>query len=107
MRLPRDVGDAVLLHAALLAYASDFFLMDMIFHAHPDADGPGRSNGWSLDHSIWFHRPASFDQWHVHTQETLAVVGERGLARGVIEDADGRLVASVVQEVVVRPATDP
>jgi acyl-CoA thioesterase-2 len=103
MRVPRDVGDDPLLHAALLTYASDFFLMDMVFRAHPAATGPGRSNGLSLDHAIWFHRPVRFDQWHLHTQEAVAVVGDRGLARGAIHDDEGRLAATVMQEVLVLP----
>jgi acyl-CoA thioesterase-2 len=103
MRLPRRVSDDPLLHYALLAYGSDFFLMDMVFRAHPDAAGPGKSNGLSLDHAIWFHRPVRFDEWHLHTQEAVAVVGDRGLARGAIHDADGNLVATVMQEVLVLP----
>jgi acyl-CoA thioesterase-2 len=102
MRLPRDVGDEHARNAALLAYASDFFLMDMVFRLHPDELGPGRANGLSLDHAIWFHRPVRFDTWHLHTQEAVAVVGDRGLARGSIHDAEGRLVASVAQEVLLR-----
>jgi acyl-CoA thioesterase-2 len=101
-RLPRTVGDSHALHAALLAYASDFFLMDMIFRMHPDELGPGRANGFSLDHAIWFHRPVRFDAWHLHTQEAVALVGDRGLARGAIHDAEGRCVASVAQEVLLR-----
>jgi acyl-CoA thioesterase-2 len=104
MRLPHEVGDDPGLHAALLAYASDFFLMDMVFRSHPDALGPGTANGTSLDHAIWFHRPVRFDRWHRHTEEAIAVVGDRGLARGAIHDADGHLVASVMQEVLVLPA---
>jgi acyl-CoA thioesterase-2 len=103
MRAPRDVGDDPLLHAALLAYGSDFFLMDMVFRAHPSLLGPGRANGFSLDHALWFHRPVRFDEWHLHTQEAVALVGDRGLARGAVHDQDGRLVASVMQEVLVRP----
>jgi acyl-CoA thioesterase-2 len=105
MRVPRDIGDNQLLHAALLAYASDFFLMDMVFHAHPATGGLGRSNGLSLDHAIWFHRPVRFDRWHLHTQQALAIVGDRGLARGTIHDHDGRLAATVMQEILVLPAT--
>jgi acyl-CoA thioesterase II len=103
MRVPRDVGGEQLLHTALLAYASDFFLMDMVFRAHPAGAGPGKSNGLSLDHAIWFHRPVRFDRWHLYTQQALAIVGDRGLARGSIHDADGRLAATVMQEVLVRP----
>ncbi len=107
MRPPRPVGGNELVHAALLAYASDFFLMDMVFRAHPDELGPGRANGFSVDHAIWFHRPPHFEDWHQHTQEALAVVGDRGLARGAIHDQSGRLVASVMQEVLVRPRPAP
>jgi acyl-CoA thioesterase-2 len=58
--------------------------------------------GTSLDHSVWFHRPAPFDGWFHYTQETAALVGERGLVRGSIRDEEGRLVASTAQEVLVR-----
>jgi acyl-CoA thioesterase II len=107
MRVSRDVGDSHALNAALLAYASDFFLMDMIFRLHPDQLGPGRANGFSLDHAIWFHRPVRFSSWHLHTQEATALVGDRGLARGSIHDAEGRLVASVAQEVLLRLGPSP
>jgi acyl-CoA thioesterase-2 len=102
MRLPRTVGGSHALNAALLAYASDFFLMDMLFRLHPQELGPGRANGFSLDHAIWFHRPVHFDAWHLYTQEAVALVGDRGLARGAIHDGDGRCVASVAQEVLLR-----
>lgn len=102
MRVPRDVGDDPVLHAALLAYGSDFFLMDVVFRMHPHGAGVGRFGGFSLDHAIWFHRRPRFDEWHVHTQEGLAVVGDRGLAQGRIHDRGGRHVATVMQEIVVR-----
>ncbi len=107
MRLPRDVGDNHALNAALLAYASDFFLMDMLFRLHPEEFGPGRASGLSLDHAIWFHRPVRFDGWHLHTQEAVALVGDRGLASGRIHDTEGRLVASVAQEVLLRVRSTP
>jgi acyl-CoA thioesterase-2 len=102
MRLPRTVGDDPTLNAALLAYASDFFLMDMVFRVGAAELAPSSATGFSVDHSIWFHRPASFDSWHLHTQEAIALIGERGLARGSIHDQGGRLVATVMQEVLVR-----
>jgi acyl-CoA thioesterase II len=107
MRLPRSVGGGHALNAALLAYASDFFLMDMIFRMHPEALGPGRANGFSLDHAIWFHRPVRFDDWHLHTQEAVALVGDRGLAHGALYDVGGRLVASAAQEVLLRLGARP
>ncbi|CUU54762.1 acyl-CoA thioesterase-2 [Parafrankia irregularis] len=104
MRLPRAVGDDPALHAALLAYASDYFLMDIVFRSYPDLAAVGRLGGFSLDHALWLHRPCRFDRWHVHTQDALAVSGGRGLARGTIRDENGQLVATVVQDVLVRPA---
>lgn len=102
MRLPRDVGVDPLLHSALLAYASDFLLLDMVWRAHPERAVLEPFAGFSLDHALWFHRPVRFDRWHVHTQEAQAIAGDRGLVRGAIHDADGRLVASVMQEVLIR-----
>lgn len=102
MRLPRDVGDSPLLHSALLAYASDYLLLDMAFRSHPAGAGPGAFTGFSVDHALWFHRPTRFDRWHLHTQETVTIAGDRGLVRGAIHDIDGHLVATVMQEVLVR-----
>jgi len=102
MRLPRDVGDDPLLHSALLAYASDFLLLDMAFRSHPERVTVASFAGFSLDHALWLHRPVRFDRWHVHTQQLLAISGDRGLVRGAIHDIDGHLVASTTQEVLVR-----
>jgi len=103
MRLPRDVGDDSLLHTALLAYASDYFLLDMAFRSYPGRVTPTSITGTSLDHALWFHRPTRFDRWHLHTQQTVAIAGHRGLVRGAIHDEDGHLVATAMQEVLVRP----
>lgn len=105
MRLPRSIGGDPLLHAALLAHASDYLLLDMLRRAHPDPTPvtPGSVAAASLDHSLWIHRPVRFDEWHRYTQETVAFTGHRGLVRGEIHDADGHLVASVMQEGLVRP----
>jgi acyl-CoA thioesterase II len=106
MRVPADVGDDPLLHAALLAYASDFLLLDMAFRSHPEPFTSGRLQGTSADHAIWFHGPVRFDRWHRCTQETIALAGDRALVRGTIHDEAGSLVASVAQEVLVRVRKD-
>lgn len=104
MRLPRAVGDDPLLHTALLAYASDYLLLDMIPRANKERSPDERWSGFSLDHSLWFHRPVRLDEWHLHTQQVQAISGHHGLVSGAIHDAEGRLVASVSQEGLVRPA---
>ncbi len=103
MRLPRAIGDDSQLHTALLAYASDFLVMDLTLRIHPELSSFTGFNGFSLDHALWLHRPVRFDQWHLCTQEALTLSGDRGLMRGTIHDADGHLVASVMQEVLIRP----
>ncbi len=102
MRLPRDVGDDPLLHAALLAYASDYLLLDMVFRSHPGDLASRDTMGFSLDHAIWLHRPVRMDQWLLYVQETEAIHGERGLVRGRIHDGQGRLIATVMQEELAR-----
>jgi acyl-CoA thioesterase-2 len=56
----------------------------------------------SLDHAIWFHRPARADQWLLYRSDSPAAGGGRGFARGLLYDRGGRLVASTAQEAVMR-----
>ena len=102
MRLPRTIEDDPVLHSVLLAYSSDYLLLDMALRSHPEPVSVESSTAFSLDHSLWLHRPVRFDQWHCHTAELVAVSGHRGLVRGAIHDIDGHLVASTAQEVLVR-----
>ena len=104
MRVPRDVGDDPLLHTALLAYASDYLLMDTALRSHPERIADAPFIGFSLDHALWFHRPVRFDRWHLYTQQTQAISGHLGLVRGAIHDTDGHLVASAMQENLIRRA---
>lgn len=106
MRLPRDVGSDPLLHSVLLAYATDYLLLDMAFRAYPVDARRDQFLALSVDHALWFHRPVRFDRWHLYTQETLALTGHRSLVRGSVHDEDGRLVATVMQEELVRPVGD-
>jgi acyl-CoA thioesterase II len=56
----------------------------------------------SLDHAVWFHRPVDLSQWHLFSADPVSNFGARGLARGTIHAADGRLVASIAQEALLR-----
>jgi acyl-CoA thioesterase-2 len=113
MRLLDTIGDDPVLQACALAYLSDDVPTDAVVAVHPERPAPGAGDAFeygfmsaSLDHAIWFHRPVRFDRWHLHTQETLALSGHRALVRGAIQDADGHAVASVMQEVLVRPTVE-
>jgi acyl-CoA thioesterase-2 len=103
MRLPRPIGADPALHSAMLTYASDYLLLDMALRNHPQPADYASIAAVSLDHAIWLHRPVSFDEWHLYTQEAVAIDGHRALVRGTIRTAAGHAVASTSQEVLIRP----
>jgi acyl-CoA thioesterase-2 len=96
------VPDDPRLHRCILAYASDYTLVGTALRPH------GRS--WfqrsmivaSLDHALWFHRDARVDDWLLYAMDSPSAQGARGLARGLVFDRRGRLVASVAQEGLMR-----
>ena len=61
----------------------------------------------SLDHGMWFHRPARVDDWLLYSCDSPSSGGGRGLARGLIYDRDGRLIASTIQEGMIRVGKPP
>lgn len=98
-RLPRSLDDDVHLHAALLGYATDWTGIGGR-PLHLDGDTTGMI---SLDHAAWFHRPARVDQWLLQDVQCLVNAGGRGTLRGVIRNLDGAIVASMAQEMLLRP----
>lgn len=103
VRMPIGAEEPAL-HACLLAYLSDI----AVVRAAQAPESPERYDVMvSIDHAMWFHRPARADQWLLFSMSSVAHVGARGLAHGSIQTADGTLVASVAQEVLLRPAAPP
>lgn len=110
MRADGDLGDDPLLHACVVAYASDTTLLDSILLRHHLSWDRTDLMGASLDHAMWFHRPFRADDWLLYDQVSPSAHGARGLATGTIFQADGTLVVSVAQEGLFRfigPRTDP
>ncbi|WP_066042777.1 acyl-CoA thioesterase [Herbiconiux solani] len=99
-RLPDDPD----LHRASLAFASDYSILEPVLRRHgvPWAN-PGLKMA-SLDHAMWWHRFARADEWLLYTQESPSASGGRGLSLGRMYDLQGRLIASVAQEGMVRLA---
>jgi len=99
-------GDDPLLHVCALAYLSDLTLASTAaMHLQlPRAErkGPTTISLASLDHAMWFHRPFRADEWLLFAQRSPSASDGRGLAQGEFYTRDGRLVASVVQEALVR-----
>ncbi|QDP02696.1 acyl-CoA thioesterase II [Thalassotalea sp. PS06] len=102
MRAKGDLGDDPRIHRYVLGYASDYNFLPTSVHPHG-------KNIWSkdfqiatIDHAMWFHRPFRFDDWLLYDIDSPSASGGRGLVRGKIFDRQGRLVASTIQEGVIR-----
>lgn len=93
-------------HLAVLAYASDMTLLDTALVAHSKSVFNADIQAASLDHAMWFHRDFRMDDWMLYAQDSPSSAGALGMARGLIYTRDGRLVASVVQEGLLRPRAD-
>lgn len=94
------------LHRSVLAYASDLMLLDSSLIAHGTTVFDKRIQAASLDHAMWFHRPFRADDWLLYSQDSPSAGGARGFSRGLVFDRQGRLVASVAQEGLIRPRPD-
>ncbi|MDY0205449.1 MAG: acyl-CoA thioesterase II [Pseudomonas sp.] len=94
------------LHKYLLAYASDFGLLTTSLLPHGASIWQPKMQVASLDHSIWFHEEVCLDDWLLYSMDSPWAGGSRGFARGSIYTRDGRLVASVAQEGLIRARND-
>jgi acyl-CoA thioesterase II len=97
-RLPDDEK----LHRCLLAYVSDYFLLDTATLPHGTSSLHSSIIMASIDHAMWFHRPLRVDEWLLYAVESPSASGARGFARAGLFSLDGRLVASTAQEGLVR-----
>jgi acyl-CoA thioesterase-2 len=97
--LPEDP----LLHVCAAAYVSDLFLLSTALAPHGLLMGDPAVVAASLDHALWFHRPFRADDWLLYEMEGVWAGEGRALCRGHLFDAQGALLASVVQEGMVRP----
>lgn len=101
-RLSARIDDTASLHRAMLAYASDFHLIGSVALPHGISYLQRNVQVASLDHALWYHRPFRVDEWLLYACDSPTAQGARGLARGMIFTADGRLVASTAQEGLIR-----
>jgi len=105
-KLHGELEDNPQLHRALLAYASDFHLVGTATLPHGISWVQGKLMMASLDHAMWFHRDFRLDDWLLYSCDSPSTSSGRGLARGMIYDRQGRLVASTAQEGVIRLRED-
>ena len=102
MRANGTLPDDPKLHQCVLAYASDFTLLDTALIAHGKLLFDRDIQLASLDHALWFHRPCRADEWVLYVQDSPSAHGARGFCRGSFFTPDGRLVASAAQEGLIR-----
>jgi acyl-CoA thioesterase-2 len=90
------------IHKYMLAYASDFQFLPTALYPHGKNFMAANFQTATVDHAMWFHHNFRFDDWLLYAIESPAASGGRGLVRGQIFNRDGLLVASTIQEGVIR-----
>jgi acyl-CoA thioesterase-2 len=98
--------DDDVLHRCLFAYLSDFHLLGTAVRPHALTFASGKLMLASIDHAMWFHRPARVDEWLLCAMDSPSASGSRGFSRCSIFTQDGRLVASTAQEGLLRRLDD-
>lgn len=102
IRANGTLPDDLRLHQCVLAYASDFTLLDTALIAHGKVLFDPDIQLASLDHAMWLHRPFRADGWLLYAQDSPSTHAARGFCRGSFFDQEGRLIASVAQEGLIR-----
>ena len=102
MKAQGQIPDDPALHAAALAYASDTTVLDSIITTHGLSWGFDRIFAVTTNHSVWFHRPLRFDEWVLYSTTSPVAADSRGLGTGHFFDRSGQLLATVVQEGIVK-----
>ncbi len=90
------------IHRCLLAYVSDYNLLNTATLPHGRSYLTGGMLLASIDHAMWFHRSFRLDDWLLYSMDSPSASGARGFARGSFFDRSGRLVASSAQEGLTR-----
>jgi acyl-CoA thioesterase-2 len=102
MRCGEKLPDDPRIHQCVLAYLSDWSLLDTATRPHAVSFMQDNVQVASLDHAMWFHRPFRADEWLLYDQDSPSANGARGFNRGLIYNQAGELVASTTQEGLVR-----
>jgi len=97
-----EMPDDPLLHTAAMVYSSDTTLLDSIITTHGLSWGFDRIFAVTVNHSVWFHRQVDFDDWLLYSTQSPVAADSRGLGTGHFFDRDGQLMATVVQEGIVK-----
>lgn len=97
-RMPEDP----VLHDAAMVYSSDTTVLDSIITTHGLSWGWDRIFAVTINHSVWFHRPVDFSDWVLYSTASPVAAESRGLGTGHFFNSAGQVVATVVQEGIVK-----
>jgi len=97
-----NLPDDLRIHSCMLAYASDFHFLPTALLPHGASHLLPNFQIATVDHAMWFHRPFRFDDWLLYSINSPSASSGRGLVRGQIFSRQGELVASTMQEGVIR-----
>ena len=104
LKMAATLPDDPTIHVGAFTWCSDISLLGASLAAH--TLDSSRVQMASLDHAIWFHRPFRVDEWWLYDQESPSAENGRGLSLGRVFGSDGRLVATVAQQGIIRPPRD-
>lgn len=102
VRIREELPEDWLIQSCALTYLSDLTMVSTALAPHARPRERSDLMLASIDHAMWFHSTCRADSWLLFAQDTPVARGGHGLARGLFYDPDGRLVASVVQESLMR-----
>jgi acyl-CoA thioesterase II len=102
VRVEEELTDDWLIQSCALTYLSDLTMVSTALAPHVAPGAPHDLRVASIDHAVWFHASMRADRWLLFAQDTPVARSGHGLARGLFFDTDGVLVASVVQESLMR-----
>ena len=102
MRAVEPLSSDLLMHQRLLAYASDYYFLATSLQPHGLSIMDRSLRMATIDHAMWFHRPFDFNQWLLYSMDSPFADNARALVRGQFFDLQGNLVATTMQEGVIR-----
>lgn len=102
LRANGSLSDDMRVHQYLLGYASDFNFLPVALQPHGKGFLEQGMQVATIDHSMWFHRPVNLNEWLLYSVESTSASGARGFVRGEFYNQQGLLIASAVQEGVIR-----
>ncbi|MRJ10669.1 acyl-CoA thioesterase II [Ornithobacterium rhinotracheale] len=94
-----------LMNRAILSYVSDYNLLTTALRPHAHVADMSNTQLATIDHAMWFHQEANINEWYLYSVDSPIASNARGFVRGSIFSQDGKLVASVAQEGLLRPIT--